>query len=223
MTWWLHWRRRRWLARVPASLRSLYAGELPARRAGLDRLELLALDLETSGLDCRQDRILSVGWCRVTGGVLRLGSCGQLQLRSTRPVGDSALVHGLRDVDVAAGREPSALWPSLSPLLAGRVLLAHGAAIERGFLDASLAREHGAPLLVRSVCTLRLEARLRAALGEPTGDGGLTLAACRQRHGLPAAQAHDALADAVACAELFLAQVQLLGGFARVRLGRVLD
>jgi len=37
-------------------------------------------------------------------------------------------------------------------------------------------------------------------------NSSLTLAACRTRHGLPIYTSHHAMDDAIACAELFLAQ-----------------
>jgi DNA polymerase-3 subunit epsilon len=48
--------------------------------------------------------------------------------------------------------------------------------------------------------------------------GDLTLDACRERRGLPDHQRHSAGADAVAAAELLLAQVAQLGGAGDVKL-----
>jgi DNA polymerase-3 subunit epsilon len=223
VSWLLGLRRRRWAGRVPEPLGSLYRANLPGRRQRLQLVALLAVDLETTGLDPAGDRMVSAGWCPLDAGAIALGRGGQVRLAGARDVGASALIHGLRDVDLDGGSSEAGLLDALLPALAGRVLVAHGASIERGFLAAALRRTFAAPLLLPTVCTLGLEARLRARLGEPVAGGGLTLAACRARHGLPPAREHDALADAVACAELFLAQVQLLGGFPAVRLGAVLD
>jgi DNA polymerase-3 subunit epsilon len=223
LSWLLDLRRRRWAARVAEPLRGVYRAALPSRGQRLRDVALLAVDLETTGLDPSGDRMVSAGWSPLDAGAIGLGRGDQVCLRSARDVGASALIHGLRDIDLAAGASEADLLARLLPALEGRVLVAHGAGIERGFLAAATRRVFDAPLLLPTVCTLGLEARLRARLGEPLAAGGLTLAACRARHGLPPALEHDALADAVACAELFLAQVQLLGGFASVRLRAVLD
>jgi DNA polymerase-3 subunit epsilon len=223
VSWLLDLRRRRWASRVPEPLHAVYRAALPGRRQRLQAIALLAVDLETTGLDPARDRMVSAGWCPLDAGALALGRGGQARLRSEREVGGSALIHGLRDVDLDQGSSEAGLLERLLPALTGRIVVAHGASIERGFLTAAARRVFAAPLLLPMVCTLGLEARLRARLGEPVASGGLSLAACRARYGLPPAHPHDALADAVACAELFLAQVQLLGGFRAVRLGAVLD
>jgi DNA polymerase III subunit epsilon len=46
----------------------------------------------------------------------------------------------------------------------------------------------------------------------------LTLDACRTRRGLPEHQRHSAGTDAVACAELFLAQIAQFGGAEKLTL-----
>jgi len=50
---------------------------------------------------------------------------------------------------------------------------------------------------------------------------GLRLAQCRERYGLPAGSQHDALADAQATAELFLAQASYLGKQENLRLSEL--
>lgn len=219
-------RRRWWRSRLPddPALRAYFAAAPPSRRARLQDVELLALDFETTGLAADDDAIISAGWVRIADGAVRLDQACDLRLRpeSATGVGDSATIHGLRDVDLGEGGDEAALLAKLLPALGGRVLLAHGAGIEAAFLEAALRRRHGVPLLSPRVCTLTLEARLRRGLGETIASGGLMLAACRARYGLPAYREHDALSDALACAELFLAQVAMLGGFADVRLGRVM-
>ena len=57
------------------------------------------------------------------------------------------------------------------------------------------------------VDTLDLERRVVAGgWGRDAGAGALRLWAARERHGLPVYRAHEALTDALACAELYLAQ-----------------
>jgi DNA polymerase-3 subunit epsilon len=106
--------RRRARERVaPGPLRDALVVPLPDADVATGQLPLLAVDIETTGLDAGRDRVLSIGWVPVDGrGVVLAGA----RYRVVRPEGDqavgsSATVHGLTDDEVAAGSR----WPTLSP------------------------------------------------------------------------------------------------------------
>lgn len=180
-------------------------------------LELLAVDLETTGLDPRRDHVLALGWVLVSGGEVHLGTARERQVRppAGAEVGDSATVHGLTD-DVLAGSPSLAeVLPELLADLEGRVLLAHHADLELGFLARAL-EGLGRQELPPAVDTMRLQARVLARPHQTVPPGALRLDAARRWFGLPRYSAHRALVDAVATAELFLAQLAEL----EHRLGR---
>ena len=206
-------RRARQLAAGPqGALRDYLAQPFPPSGTDHTSLRLLAVDLETTGLDPDHDRIVSIGFVPVDGTSIVLSGAGQLVVRGTTSVGQSATVHGLTDDRVAAGLDLPAALDVLLGALSGRVLLAHHAAIEQGFLDVACRRVHGQHLPSVAVDTMALEHRLLTTgwTQEPAA-GSLRLAAARARHGLPRYRAHDALTDALACAELYLAQVAEIG------------
>lgn len=203
-------RRLRALRRVrPGPLADHLATPLPDRDTPLDRLPLLAVDLETTGLDPRRDRILSIGWVPVDGGEVRLGGAGRVVVRDggADGVGQSAAVHGITDDDLVHGAVPEDAVGALLGALAGRVLLAHFAAVETGFLGAACRRSWGVEPPFVVVDTLELERRaLVRADRRHAEPGALRLATARARRGLPPYPLHEALTDALACAELYLAQ-----------------
>ena len=91
--------------------------------------------------------------------------------------------------------------------LSGRVLLAHFARIETEFLAAVCEKAWGAALPCVVVDTFELERRAVAgSWGSEPVSGALRLWTARERRGLPVYRAHEALTDALACAELYLAQ-----------------
>ena len=107
--------------------------------------------------------------------------------------------------------------------LAGRVLLAHHARIETTFLSVACGRTWGADLPCPAVDTLELERRLTTSAWQPDPrEGTLRLSQARRRHGLPTYRAHHALGDALACAELYLAQAAELRAAGPVTARRVL-
>lgn len=185
-----------------------YRVDTPTIREPWDEVGFLAVDLETTGLDPRADAIASIGWVPVTGGGIVLAEARHHLVKVSGPMPESsAVLHGILDDQAEAAPDLADVMPEFLQALKGRVPVAHHAASERGFLDAACGRLYGAPLVVPYVDTLALEGRLRQRRGEVLTPGSLRLDACRQRYNLPRYRAHDALVDALACAELLLAQV----------------
>lgn len=183
----------------------------PADTTPVADLPLLAVDLETTGLSPRSETILAVGVVTVDGGRIDLGQAHRWVVDHHDP-GEAVTVHGLTHDDLSAGRPLHAVLADLRAALEGRVLLAHHAAFETGFLSAAYRSLGEEPPPMTAICTVRLQRRVlaRAGVHEPPR-GALRLWQARARFGLPAARAHDALGDALACAELYLAQVAELG------------
>ena len=204
----LDWRRRWRLRRLAdCPLRDYLATPFP--RPGLDyrRVQYVAVDLETTGLNARRDQILSIGWVLVDGNRIRLDSARHRLLRVAGEIpADSAVIHQITDDESARGMELSAALPELLTDLAGRVLIAHHARVELGFLGAACKRLWGKGLLVRTVDTQAVARRLLERRQIPFKGSDLRLHALCERYNLPRHGAHNALSDALSAAELFIAQ-----------------
>jgi len=180
----------------------------PVPRAAL---RLLAVDVETTGLVAGRDRLVSVGWVPVDGDRVDLAGARRHVVRGHDP-GSAAEIHGLTQADLAAGTPLNEVLDELRTALEGRALLAHHATFDLGFLRAAF-REAGQRMpRLTAVCTLTLHKQLlRADALEEWPEGALRLWVARERYGLPAGRPHDALGDALACAELYLGQAAELG------------
>lgn len=191
----------------------------------MNALEILVLDFETTGLDPARDRIVMAGWVLIRHARIELGSADELRVHpeAAAGVGQSAVIHGIVDSDLEDATDEAGLLEALMPLLAGRVIAAHAAAIERGFLHHLLRRHGGVRLPHTFVDTLAVERRLLESRGMPAQaqQDALNLATARSRYGLPPHSQHSALADAVACAELLLAQISVLEGHRVLRLAEI--
>jgi DNA polymerase-3 subunit epsilon len=201
----------------PGPLRDLAAAAPAGDDTPVSAAPFLALDFETTGLEPRTDHVLSAGWVPViTREVVLAGAC-ELTVRPPAEVdvGTSATFHRLTDDQVARASPLTELLPRLLAALHGRVLLAHHAPLEVGFLGAACRTAYGARPALTVVDTMTLQQRLRAS-HDPVPDGSLRLDAARRDFGLPRYTAHHALTDALATGELFLAQVAAL----EQRLGR---
>lgn len=178
----------------------------PEGRTPVTELGLLALDVETTGIRPGRDVLLAVGWVPVDGTRIRLGGARRFVVRHDDP-GDAVTIHGLTHDDLDSGAPLAEVLSALREALAGRALLAHHAPFDLGFLATAHRAVGQHPLRVPVVCTLDLQRRLLTRGGGAIPKGALRLWTARARYGLPRVPAHDALGDALACAELYLAQV----------------
>ncbi len=177
-------------------------------------VELIVVDLETTGLDAASDEIVSFGAVPVIGG--RLAAAGAVYglVRPDRELRrESIEIHGIRPQDLAgAARAPDALLP-LAEAIGERQVVAHAAWVERTFLQAPLRQlgRHPPRTLIDTAMLWRL---LSIDRGRP--DPGYThLGRLAAELGLPAHRAHHALGDALTAAQVFLALATHLEAFGR--------
>lgn len=201
-------RRAKAAARASGALKRFYEVPVQPDDTPASDLRLLAIDIETTGLDPRTDTMLSVGFAPVDGDTITFAGAAHRVLAADAEVGQSAVFHGITDDQLAAGTPVGEAVDLVLEALAGRVLLAHFARIETSFLSRVCEQLYGAPLEVPVVDTLVLHDRLvNRGFDDESKAGELRLWNARTRYGLPRYPAHGALTDAVACAELYLAHV----------------
>ena len=185
---------------------------LPDIRQPLERACFLALDFETTGLDPRTDRILSMGYVPLEEGCIKLGKARHCIVNAGIPLkGRSVVVHHITDAEAARGCGLKEMMEVLLPAMQGRILLVHYAAVERRFLHAAMKALYGTVLPFYVVDTMELERRRLSRTNPHVKPTDLRLAACRARYRLPPHRPHHALEDAIATAELFLAQFPFIG------------
>jgi DNA polymerase III subunit epsilon len=174
------------------------------------------IDLELTGLDPSVDEICSFAAVTVAEGRIRLDDARFGIVRPGRmPDADTIRVHGLRASDLAEAPPLDDAIGTLLEALTGRVLVAHVASVETGFLSAAL-RRRGIRLLNPVVDTANLAVELHRLrrVPAPRGDGDPPaklpvsspgLSDLAQSLGLPAHRPHHADGDALTTAQVFLA------------------
>jgi len=177
-----------------------------------------SLDLETGGLDAKRDAVLAIGMVPVRQGVVHLGQAYSTLVRPGEDESiqeDSIRAHHLVPSEVLRAPLPEAVVGEVDERLRQGALLVHNAGIDVPFLRRlyrSAKRRWPAPPVVDTVNLLwALQQRKRFQDPDGTTVPVLHLGQARERLGLPPHLAHDALADAVATAELFLVLASRLG------------
>ncbi len=201
-------------AQAAPALQRYYQTDLPDPAMVLADVPLVALDLETTGLDPQRDAIVSVGMMPFD---LQRVRCGQARYWVVKPdtelVAQSVTFHRITHSDVASAPPLSQILAELLEAMAGKVAVVHYRPIEREFLDRAARRSLGASLSFPVLDTMQIEAQVQRTsearwLSWLRGERhvSLRLADCRSRYHLPVYGAHHALMDALATAELLQAQ-----------------
>jgi DNA polymerase-3 subunit epsilon len=178
-------------------------------------VDFWALDLETSGLRPERDVICSVGMVPIRQGSIRWGErqvwlVNQPRDRAMNP--QAIAIHQILPQELAHGLALHDVYAEVLRCTANHVLLVHHKALDWAFLRAA-AKHTGLPALqipvVDTIVMLQRLNQKRAWLHQPQLP--YNLGAARRALSLPAIEQHDALADALACAELFLLVRHKLG------------
>jgi len=181
----------------------------------LKDIEFVALDFETTGLDPKQNSIISIGLVPFT---LKRIFCNQAKKWYINPQDNleegSIIIHGITHTDLKGAPDLRRILEQLLDELAGKVVVVHYRNIERDFLDLNLRALIQEGIIFPVVDTMQIEAAIqrKAARGffnrlKGKKAGSIRLGNSRLRYNLPSYQPHDALTDAIATAELLQAQV----------------
>ncbi len=190
----------------PGALHDYLSTPLTSKNTQCEDLVIVALDLETTGLDPHKDKILSFGLVEIQHMTIRLQTSRHQLIAIDEDIPEeSAVIHQITDDQAATGIRLEKALPELLSRLAGKVMLVHYASIEQNFLNAACLKLYGAPFMIRTIDTLVLAQRLFERRNHTIQPGDLRLFNLRPRYNLPNYKAHNALSDALATAELFLA------------------
>ena len=167
----------------------------PADQKSITR-QFAVIDVETTGLSYNaHHRIIEIGVVLLDSS-LRPVRHWETLVNPNRDLGPTR-VHGIRARDLRDAPEFGDIAHELADLLAGRILVAHNAMFDSGFVSAEYRRlgVRIGDLAPSSVCTMQLAPRVLRGVGRG-------LDACCAAAGITNERAHAALSDADATARL---------------------
>jgi DNA polymerase-3 subunit epsilon len=177
----------------------------PTLRGRLQQLDFAVVDVETTGLNPRRDRILEVAVLRI-GGDGRVHSEFATLVAAPRVAAEE--VHGISAGDLLGAPRFAAIAATVRRQLEGAIVAGHNVAFDLAFLRKEFLRTGDRFPATPFVCTISL-GRLVGA--EPTRSG---LTAACERQGIRVDDHHRALHDARAAGALlvaYLRQAETLG------------
>ena len=163
-------------------------------------LEFASLDFETTGLDRARDAVVSFGVVPVRGGRVVVGeSVHQLVVPNVPSSPESMRIHGILPKDLEDAQPFAVAGEALRRALDRRFLLAWFANVEIGFLGRLYGGRRGS--WVRRTIDVR---QMAIELEHLDQDVRQSLSSAAERYGVPVANPHEALDDAMVTAQLFL-------------------
>ncbi|KPK03587.1 MAG: hypothetical protein AMJ64_15330 [Betaproteobacteria bacterium SG8_39] len=170
----------------------------PPSHTALAALPVVVLDLETTGLDVRRDRVVQIGAIAMLGQrILEEPRIEQLVNPGIPMPAVAERIHGIGDAALAGVPDFAVVYPTLHAMLAGRVVVGHNVAFDLAVLRHEAARAglawHDPPALD--------VAMLVGALQPALPDLGLETIASDFE--VQIGRRHSALADSLAAAEVF--------------------
>ncbi|WMN59064.1 exonuclease domain-containing protein [Pseudoalteromonas xiamenensis] len=184
--------------------------------------DFVVVDLELTGLDAKQHEVVSAAWLPITKQCIQLNDAVHIVNKDVKSLAQSPVFHGLCHNDVEQGIDLKRFTEQLAHAIEGKLVVFHHSYLDMAFIR-ELFRESGIrarPALILD--TLSIERRRLLSQGHEIALDDLTLEQCRTRYGLPLYSSHHALTDALATAELLLAQSHQIGNLKSLKLGQLL-
>jgi DNA polymerase-3 subunit epsilon len=182
---------------LEARLRKLTEQSPPPMRERHGNSRYVTVDVETSGLDMRRDRVLSIGAVSVVGGQIDLAGCFEAVLRQPESSSrDNILVHRIGGQRQMAGEDPAETLVRFLEYVGRAPLVAFRAEFDQTMLDRALKETLGVTTQSAWIDLAKVLPALYPSNDCRTMDDWLARMHVRML------DRHDALADALATAQM---------------------
>lgn len=169
----------------------------------LDSVRFVVFDSESTGLNPKKDRILSIGAVAIQGsGFEVMDSYESTVFQDFSGGKESIPIHGIRQLELSAARPETEVILEFLQYIGDAVLVAHHAWFDTQILHHALRRHWNVPLLSPSLDTLHLAKRFEE--NTSAKDGDYTLDALAKRYDVRILHRHTAAGDALVTAELLI-------------------
>jgi DNA polymerase III subunit epsilon len=170
-----------------------------------EQVRFVALDTETTGLDPRRDRLITIGAVAVVDGEIRLDDSFEVMLKVAYN-NSSVTVHGITRDEALEGMEEAEALALYLDYLGDGIIVGHHIGHDIEALNCACERHFHGRLRNRSLDTMDLSLRLHEAgafADRPMAEGFSLDALCTM-FGVTAHDRHTAGGDALLTAQVFL-------------------
>lgn len=170
---------------------------------------IVSLDIETTGLNPDKDKIVSIGLVEIDNLGVKLNSCWHQKIKTKSSLLEgSIIIHQITNDESSAGATIDEAVKVLLRRISGKVVLVHNKTIEQAFINKACENLFHSRFVMPVIDTQFLAARTFSRQNKVVKPSELRLFNLRKKFGMPPYKAHNALLDAIATAELFLAMAE---------------
>ena len=189
-------------------MQEFLSNPFPNKKELITNIDIVSIDFETTGLDIAKDKVISIGTVNIGHlGINLTLSSHQLISTNKKLPESSVVIHQITDTQLNDAMSIEVALPALLKKLSGKVLLAHNAKLELGFINKMCQELYGSSFVIPVIDTQYLAKRSLERQNKIFKSNELRLFNLRKSYNMPAYKAHNALMDAISTAELFLAMV----------------
>ena len=190
----------------------------------IDQVRFVVVDSETTGLDPRTDRIITLGAVAVQAGEIVLSDAFDAMIRLEENT-SAVTVHGITRDQAREGRSEAEVLAGFLEYLADGVVVGHHIGHDIATLDAAYEREWGMTMRNRSLDTMDLTLHLErdGAFANRPPIRHFTLDALCNLFDVIPHDRHTASGDAFITAQVFQRLVRLSARFGRTTLSRICE
>lgn len=217
-------KRKKLLRKAPdGPLKSFLEAPFPDPDLPLSETPILAVDFETTGPASEPEQILSIGFVEIRNHEILLASAHHQIIQTEGELDEkNVILHQITDDAKNMGSTLQLAMLDLLAALKGKVMLAHFSHTEKKFIQQACKQLYGLTPEFPIIDTIFLARNRLSRKGLPFDRSDLRLTTLREFHELPRHAIHNALDDAVATAELYFAELALLGDEDRLKLKSIL-
>ncbi|WP_150912010.1 3'-5' exonuclease [Marinobacter halotolerans] len=197
-------------------LKRFYEAGCVSADTPMEEVPMVAVDFETTGLDPNHNSIVSIGVVPFDLNHIQLSGARHWLVKPPLPLHQTSVtIHGITHSDIDKAPDLDEVLEEVLDSLKGRIPVVHYRAIERPFMNVAVHWRTGEGIDFPLLDTMAIEAFLNPNR-QPTllqklrgrKPVSIRLSDSRVRYRLPHYPSHNALVDALATAELLMAQIR---------------
>lgn len=184
----------------------------------IDKASYVVLDTELTGLDIKNDSIISIGAVKMRGRSIDLGSSFYRLVKPSAELRrENIVIHGITPSDLAEKPPIGEVLSELIDFCRGDVIVGHFAAIDLGFIGREVRALLNMRLQNRVLDTQRIHEWIKTNNSSFSRHYSVrsedqSLFALAREYNVPISEGHNALSDAFITAQVFQRLLSILPG-----------